>query len=169
MHRTLAGPKPRRPAARRWQAAICGAAVLGAPVVAGCAAPAQAGPVIQLSSAQVTPAGISGVTNVYVDVTNNGPTDELVGAKLSVGGRVTLRSPIHTGVVVMRTVGAIRIPARSFLGLDPNASHLLVTHTGTMKAGTEITLTLVFRHAGAISTPALVTDPESGGASYFLN
>jgi hypothetical protein len=38
-----------------------------------------------------------------------------------------------------------------------------------MKAGTLITLTLVFAHAGAVSVPALVTDPQSGGASYFLN
>ncbi len=38
-----------------------------------------------------------------------------------------------------------------------------------MKAGTEITLTLVFAHAGSISVPALVTNPQTGGSSYFLN
>jgi hypothetical protein len=38
-----------------------------------------------------------------------------------------------------------------------------------MKAGTEITLTLVFAHAGAVSVPALVTNPETGGGSYFVN
>ncbi len=61
------------------------------------------------------------------------------------------------------------IPAKSFVGLDPNGSHLLVTDSGRMKAGTEITLTLVFAHAGPVSVPALVTDPETGGGSYFLN
>jgi copper(I)-binding protein len=169
MHRTLMRAKPRRSAARRWKTAICGAAVLSAPVLAGCAAPAQAGPVIQLSSGQVTEPSSSGVTNVYVGITNNGPADELVGAKLSVGGRVVLRSPIRVGMVVMRSVSAIRIPGKSFLGLDPNAAHLLVTHAGAMKSGTDITLTLVFAHAGAISTSALVTNPETGGSSYFLN
>ena len=69
----------------------------------------------------------------------------------------------------MRTVRAIAVPAKSFVGLDPNGSHLLVTDSGPMKAGTLITLTLVFAHAGAVSVPALVTDPQSGGASYFLN
>lgn len=155
--------------ARRWHAAACAAAILGAPLVAGCAAPAQAGPVIQLTSAQIIQPGASGVTNVYVDVTNNGPADELVSARLSVGGHVTLRSPARSGTVVMRTVREISIPARSFTRLAPNSSHLLVTHTGAMKAGTEITLTLVFAHAGAISTPTMVTNPQSGGASYFLN
>ena len=38
-----------------------------------------------------------------------------------------------------------------------------------MRAGTEITLTLVFARAGTISVPALVTNPETGGSSYFLN
>jgi copper(I)-binding protein len=69
----------------------------------------------------------------------------------------------------MRTVRAIAVPARSFVGLDPNGSHLLVTGSGQMKSGTLITLTLVFAHAGAVSVPALVTNPETGGGSYFLN
>ena len=38
-----------------------------------------------------------------------------------------------------------------------------------MKGGTQITLTLVFAKAGKISVPALVTNPETGGGSYFLN
>ena len=32
-----------------------------------------------------------------------------------------------------------------------------------------ITLRLTFAHVGAITIPALVTNPESGGGSYFLN
>jgi copper(I)-binding protein len=144
-------------------------AILGTCLAAGCAVPAQAGPVIKLSSAQVTEPGPSGITDVYVDVQNNGPQTKLVAASLSVGGRVTLRSPVHAGKVEMRTVSSISIPARSFVGLDPNASHLLVTDAGSMRAGTEITLTLVFAHLGSFSVAAMVTNPESGGASYFLN
>lgn len=144
-------------------------AVLGTGLAAGCAAPAQAGPQIKLSSAQITEPSRTGITEVYVDVQNNGPADRLVSAKISVGGRVLLRSPVRPGVVDMRTVSSIGIPAKSFVGLDPNGSHLLVTGSGRMKAGTEITLTLVFARAGAISVAALVTNPESGGSSYFLN
>lgn len=144
-------------------------AVLGTCLAAGCAAPAHAGPLIQLTSAQVSEPGASGITDVYVDVQNNGPQTKLISAKLSVGGDVVLRSPVHSGQVEMRTVPSITIPAKSFVGLDPNGSHLLVTNAGPMQAGTEITLTLVFAHIGAFSVPAMVTNPQSGGASYFLN
>jgi copper(I)-binding protein len=160
--------------ARAWRragkAAASLVAVFGACMVAGCATQARAAaPVIELSSAQVTEPGASHITDVYVDVQNNGPQTKLISARLSVGGHVTLRSPVRSGQVEMRTVPSITIPAKSFVGLDPNASHLLVTDAGKMRNGTEITLTLVFAHAGTFSVPAMVTDPESGGASYFLN
>lgn len=153
----------------RWRGAAGVVAILGSCVLAGCAYPAQAGPNIKLSSAQVTQPGASGVTDVYVDVQNNGPADRIVGARISVGGHVTLRSPIRTGQVQMRSVTSIVIPAKTFVGLDPNSSHLLVTGSGAMKSGTEITLTLIFAHAGSVSVPALVTNPQTGGSSYFLN
>jgi copper(I)-binding protein len=149
--------------------AACAAVALGVSLAAGCAAPGAAGTGIKLSSAQVTEPSAGGVTDVYVDVQNNGPADQLVGARLSVGGMVTLRSPRGSGVAQMHSVQAIAIPAKSFVGLDPNGSHLLVTDSGHMKAGTLITLTLLFAHAGAISVPALVTNPETGGGGYFLD
>jgi len=117
----------------------------------------------------VSQPGTRGVTDVYVDVQNNGPADELVGARISVGGTVTLRSPVSPGVIEMRTVPGIAIPARTSTGLDPNGPHLLVTDAGKMISGHEITVTLVFAHAGAVSVPAMVTNPATGGASYFLN
>jgi periplasmic copper chaperone A len=153
--------------ARRW--ATCAVAVLGTCLAAGCAAPAQQGPAIRLSSAQVTYPSASGTTAIYLDIQNNGAADQIISARISVGGTVILRSPARAGVVQMRSVRAIAIPAKSFVGLDPNGSHLLVTDSGRMKAGTEITLTLVFAHAGAVSVPALVTNPETGGGSYFVN
>jgi len=38
-----------------------------------------------------------------------------------------------------------------------------------MHDGKDITLTLKFAHAGAVTIYALVTNPQNGGASYFLN
>jgi copper(I)-binding protein len=158
----------RRP--RGWTAVACALAVAGAGFATGCAAPAaRAVPQIRLSSAQVSQPGAGGVTDVYVDVQNNGPADELIGARISVGGTVTLRSPVRSGVIEMRTVTGIAIPARSFTGLDPNGPHLLVTDAGTMTSGHEITVTLLFANAGPVSVPAMVTNPATGGASYFLN
>ncbi len=170
-------PRGRAPSAApgRWQhptllrTGACAATVAGAVLVGGCGAVPRTGPVIQLSSAQVTQPSANGTTEAYVDVQNNGAADKIVAARLSVGGRVMLRSPARAGVVVMRTVPSIPIPAKSSVGLDPNASHLLIIGAGRMKAGTEITLTLVFAHAGSVSVPALVTNPQTGGSSYFLN
>ena len=152
-----------------WRQGASAAVLAGAVLVGGCGAAPRSGPVIQLTSAQVTQPNVAGTTEAYVDVQNNGPADKIIAARLSVGGRVMLRSPARPGVVVMRTVASIVIPAMSSVGLDPNGSHLLVVRAGRMKAGTEITLTLVFAHAGPISVPALVTNPETGGSSYFLN
>lgn len=166
----LSSPTSALPRAAIWRRrAACALAVIGTSLAAGCATPGQRGPQIQLSSAQVTEPSASGVTDVYVDVQNNGPADQIIGARISPGGTVILRSPVRAGVTQMRSVHDIVIPARSFVGLDPNGSHLLVTGSGRMKAGTLITLTLMFAHAGAISVPALVTNPETGGGSYFLN
>jgi copper(I)-binding protein len=166
--RALAAPLPGMPRPV-WRSMACGLAVLGACLAAGCAAPAKAGPLIQLSSAQVVQPNASGITEIYLDIVNNGPADRIISAKLSVGGRVSLRSPVRSGVLDMRTVSSIPIPARSLVRLAPNGSHLLVTDSGPMKSGTEITLTLVFAHAGAISVPTMVTNPQTGGSSYFLN
>lgn len=144
-------------------------ALVGTLMAAGCAVPAQAGPVIQLSSAQVLVPSANHITDIYVDIRNNGPQTKLIAASISVGGRVALRSPVHAGNVEMRTVPSITIPARSLIGLDPNGSHLLVTDSGPMRADREITLTLVFAHAGTFSVPAMVTNPQSGGFGYFMN
>ena len=38
-----------------------------------------------------------------------------------------------------------------------------------MHDGKDIMLRLTFAHAGTITILALVTNPESGGSSYFLN
>ena len=142
---------------------------LSAALLAGCGQAQRSGPAITLLSAQVTEPNAQGVTAAYVIVQNTGPAIQLVGARTSAGGAIALRSPGSTEPIVMRTVSAITIPAHSLFRLDPSGSHLLITGSGPMKAGTEITLTLVFAHAGTFSVPAMVTNPQSGGSSYFLN
>lgn len=171
MPATSSSARRRRPAGARRPTFLAVAALAAGLAVAGCTAPGSQhhGPSIQLSSAQVTLPTTSGLTDVYVDVENKGPADKIVSASLDTGGTVTLRSPVRAGATVMRTVPSIAVPADSSLGLDPNGAHLLVTGTGHMVAGHQITLTVVFAHAGALSVPAMVTDPESGGSSYFLN
>jgi copper(I)-binding protein len=53
--------------------------------------------------------------------------------------------------------------------LNPDTYHLLITGAGPMHDGKDIWLRLTFADAGTITVLALVTNPQSGGSSYFLN
>ena len=46
---------------------------------------------------------------------------------------------------------------------------MLITGAGPMHDGKDITLQLTFANAGTITIIALVTNPQNGGSSYFLN
>jgi copper(I)-binding protein len=162
---------PRRlPAGRAALARVAAAAVLliGGTALAGCAQKAAAAASLQLGTAYVeVPAG--GTTEAYLVIQNNGPADRLTSARTSVGGRVIFRAPLRSGGTTMKTVPDILIPAGSLVRLSPDGSHMLITGAGPMKGGTQITLTLVFAQGGTLSVVADVTNPASGGSSYFLN
>jgi periplasmic copper chaperone A len=114
----------------------------------------------------------TGKTTVgYLDIRNNGAPDQLVSVSTSVGGTVEFRAPVRAGVapVVMHTVPYIPIPSDALTQLVPDSYHLLINGAGPMQAGKDITLRLTFAHASPITIYALVTNPESGGSSYFLN
>jgi copper(I)-binding protein len=72
-------------------------------------------------------------------------------------------------VMSMHSVSDIPIPADSTVHLAPNGYHLLITDAAGMQSGKAITLTLRFAHSAPVSVIALVTNPQSGGSSYFLN
>jgi len=156
-----------RGTAVRAAAAAC-VLLAGGTALAGCAQTAVAAEPIQLGTAYV---GVptSGTTEAYLVIRNNGPADQLTSARTSAGGRVTFREPARAGSTTMKTVPDIAIPADALLRLSPDGSHLLITGAGPMKGGTQITLTLVFARGGTMTVEAEVTNPESGGSSYFLN
>ena len=155
-------------AATKAAAAAC-VLVLGASALAGCAQQASAAASIQLGTAYVAVPTSGDVTGAYLVIRNNGPADRLVSARTSAGGRVTFRVPARSGGTAMRTVPDIGIPADTLLRLSPDGSHLLITGARPLEGGTQITLTLVFAKGGTMSVVAAVTNPESGGSSYFLN
>jgi periplasmic copper chaperone A len=152
---------------------VCVAAAV-AVASAGCSAPLNhaGGPGIVTNGAYVEqPASVGETTVGYLDIRNNGAADELVSVSTSVGGTVELRGPVTKGVspVVMRTVKDIPIPADSTTQLIPNSYHLLITDPGAMHDGKDIYLTLTFAHGLTMTVIALVTNPQNGGSSYFLN
>ena len=144
-------------------------AVAGLAGLAGCAAPAVAGSQVQLSTAFVPVPQTPGTTVAYVVIRNNGPADRLVAARTSAGGRVTFRRASGPAAATLATITSVRIPAHSTLAMRPDGIHMLITGVGRIQGGKDITLTLVFARAGPVSVVAQVTNPQSGGSSYFLN
>jgi periplasmic copper chaperone A len=148
------------------------AAVLAALAMAGCSSVRAGASSIAATAAYIQQPTSTGKATVgYLDIRNNGSDDRLVAVSTSVGGTVELRAPVRAGVtpVIMHTVTDIPIAAHALTQLIPDSYHLLIAGAGPMHDGKDITLRLTFAHAGTITILALVTNPESGGASYFLN
>ncbi|HUK67889.1 MAG TPA: copper chaperone PCu(A)C [Streptosporangiaceae bacterium] len=161
-----------RPRVLRRRAVATVAACALAAAVSGCTARAgvTAAPTLAVTSAYVPlPAAASPHTTVaFLDIRNDGAPDRLVAARTSVGGRVAFRAPTGQGVT-MKTVTAISIPAATTVRLLPNDAHLVITGAGHMQGGKDITLVLTFARFGKVPVTAQVTDPQSGGSSYFTN
>ena len=145
-------------------------ALLAALGVSGCAT-ASAASSISVNDAYVPQPATPGTTVAYLDIRDSGHADRLVAVHTSVGGTVQLRAPdaSHAGVLTMRTVTDIPIPADTMVRLNPDSYHLLITGAGAMHDGKDIWLRLTFADAGTITVLALVTNPQTGGSSYFLN
>jgi copper(I)-binding protein len=153
--------------------ALAGAAAMVVGAATGCAARNHAGGsgIVVVSAYVQEPAATGKATVGYLDIRNNGGADELVSASTSVGGNVEFRAPVAKGQtpVVMHTVASIPVAANATTQLVPNSYHLLISGTGPMHDGKDIQLTLNFAHGGHVTIYALVTNPQNGGASYFLN
>lgn len=166
------GPGPSRwvPGGRAGRvAAAAGLIVLAAAGLTGCYAKASAAPSIELSTAVVPQPSVSGETTAYLVIRNNSGPDRLIRVRTSMGGRVTFGAPAGHGNLAMHAIPAISIPGHNVIRLVPNSVHLLITGARSMRGAKEITLTLVFAHAGSMSVIAQVTNPETGGSSYFMN
>ena len=75
----------------------------------------------------------------------------------------------QTPTATMRTVSNISIPAHATVRFSPDSPHLLLTGTRPLHGGTQLTLTLAFAKGGTMSVVAVVTNPATGGSSYFIN
>jgi copper(I)-binding protein len=153
---------------KRWW--TLGAVLPAALALTGCAS-ATAASSVSVGSAYVPHPSTPGTTVAYLVIRNNGAADRLVSVHTSVGGKVLLRAPLgrQGGVLRMHTVPAIPVPGDAMTRLNPDSYHLLITGAGPMPDGKDIMLRLTFAHAGTVTVIAMVTNPETGGGSYFLN
>src|SRR4249919_756776 len=153
----------------RAGAAAAGLAVAVAAGLTGCTAKTVSAPPIRIGTSYVPVPPSAGTTVAYVVIRNNGAGDRLVSARTSAGGRVAFRAPAGPGDLAMHTVSSIAIPAHSTVAMVPDGYHMLITGAGPIRGGKDITLTLAFAHAGLVSVVVLVTNPATGGSTYFLN
>ena len=153
----------------RAGAAVAGLAAVVAAGLTGCTAKTVSAPPIRIGASYVPVPQSAGTTVAYVVIRNNGAADRLVSARTSAGGRVAFRAPAGRGDLAMHTISSIAIPADSTVAMVPDGYHMLITGAGPIRGGKDITLTLVFAHAGRVLVVAQVTDPSTGGSTYFLN
>ncbi|WP_439551739.1 copper chaperone PCu(A)C [Falsiroseomonas sp.] len=139
--------------------AAIGAAIL---LVPGIASAQQQG--VTVASPWTRAAGQGGTGAGFMTLRNAGPTpDRLVSARAAIARTVELHTHIHdNGVMRMRPVPAIEVPARGEVQLRPSGFHLmLIGLTAPLRQGERIPVTLVFERAGEVQVELTV---ESAGA-----
>ncbi len=100
----------------------------------------------------------------YLTIKNQGPTaDRLIGVRADVSNRVELHTHDHKGGVVrMRAVEGINVPAGGQATLKPGGDHIMFMGLkAPLGKGTDVPITLVFEKAGTIT----VTIPVKGIAA----
>ncbi len=94
----------------------------------------------------------------WLTVRNTGGEDRLVGAETPAAKRVELHKHVHEGgVMMMRRLEAIDIPAGGEAALEPGGDHLMLFRLEAgLKTGSTFPLTLLFEKTGAVTVEVRV-------------
>ena len=113
----------------------------------------------------VTPTGAA-----YLTVRNGGDRDDrLIGVASAVADRAELHgSAMEGGVMKMRPVEAVVVPAHGEAALEPGGLHvMLMGLKGRLEEGGSFALTLEFEHAGTIEVMVTIEDiGYAGGGDH---
>jgi copper(I)-binding protein len=135
----------------KWKA-IAVVAALALPVLSSLAGPV---PAIAISDAwtRATP-GTSSSAAVYFTITNTGKeADKLIGAETPAAASAELHETMMMGGMMhMGSTKAVDLPAGATVSFAPNGRHLMLMGLKKpLHKGDEITVTLHFEKAGAVS------------------
>ncbi len=99
----------------------------------------------------------------YLTLRNSGAADRLVSARAAIATTVELHTHIHdNGVMRMRPVEAIDVPANGTVTLEPGGLHLMLLELKQpLRQGETVPVTLVFERAGEVQVQLAV---QSAGA-----
>ncbi len=146
---------------------LLAAVLLAAPLTLGLAARAEdtahAGPIrVTDAFARAAPAG--GVGGLFLTIVNTGPADRLTGVASAASGKAELHESIDdNGVMKMRPVAGIDIPAGGTVKLAPGGYHIMLMGLKqALTAGASLPVTLRFEKAGTVEVAASVVRPGAG-------
>lgn len=102
--------------------------------------------------------GAAKVGAAFMEISNAGEPDKLIGARSEISKTTELHSHIHDeGIMRMREVAAIDIPANGSQSLEPGGYHVMFMGLNRpLMIGEYYPLTLVFEKAGEITVDVKV-------------
>ena len=105
----------------------------------------------------------------YLTVRNGGAADDrLIGVASEVADRAELHgSEMQDGVMRMRPVEAVEVPAHGQAALEPGGLHvMLIGLKAPLEEGGSFALTLTFENAGEVEVVTTIEDIAHGGAGH---
>jgi copper(I)-binding protein len=111
---------------------------------------------------RATPPGVP-TAAAYLVLEGHGTADRLIDARSTAAERVEIHTHVHeNGLMVMKRVDALAVPATGTAVLEPGADHvMLIGLHETLLPGTTVTITLVFERSGATDVAFPVLDARA--------
>jgi copper(I)-binding protein len=106
-----------------------------------------------------------GSAAVFFTITNGGGTDRLVSVSSSAGEASIHSTSMEGGVMRMRPVQSVQVPANSTVVLEPGRTHVMVTGLKQpLSEGTALLLELGFERSGPKRVNAAVRSATDGAS-----
>lgn len=138
-------------------------AVFAAVLLASCDAGAPPSISVADAWARATGPGQSS-TAAYLTVRNSGGSDSLLSVSSPAGAASLHSTSMTDGIMRMRHLEALEVPAGSTVTLEPGATHVMLTGLKTpIAAGSSFPLTLSFERSGERRVTVTVRPASSAG------
>ncbi len=136
---------------------------LAALLLSSCSAASEPEINIEHAWARATVAGQPS-TAVYLDIENGGGEDRLLSVSTPIGAASIHATTMANGVMRMRPLDDVPVPARSGVALKPGGPHIMVTLLqAPLAAGSTVPLDLKFERSGTVRVAVPVRPGESSG------
>lgn len=135
--------------------------------ITGCAQHRIASAPIKIASAFVMQSAGANAVAAYLVIGNSGPPDRLLSVRSSAGGQVLMVGPGRRGSSAASALSALIVAGHRITRLDPSGYHFEIVRSGRLHEGTDITLTLIFAHAGTMRVQAQVSNPGTSIGGYL--